>query len=140
MYLVITRMPGESYRTRLGSLLLYLCYVVWALINTLMCWFCTSALGLLFPRLGALTVVFFFFFFFFFFFIKPQKIESKSNQSNDVVIISTFIIMKWQTVLMQWYLQSYFFDASMTLTLRTKQTLQWCSDHYNNIVNHYNDV
>ena len=27
MYLVFTRMPGESYRRRLRSLLLYLCYV-----------------------------------------------------------------------------------------------------------------
>ena len=28
MYLVFTRMPGESYRRRRGSLLSYLCYVV----------------------------------------------------------------------------------------------------------------
>ena len=28
MYLVFTRMPGESDRRRLRSLLLYLCYVV----------------------------------------------------------------------------------------------------------------
>ena len=35
MYLVFTRMPGESYRRRLGSLLLYLCYVLRALINFL---------------------------------------------------------------------------------------------------------
>ena len=28
MYLVFTRMPGESYRRRLGSLLLYLSYVL----------------------------------------------------------------------------------------------------------------
>ena len=33
MYLVFTRMPGESYVFR-------------ALINSLVCWFCTSALGL----------------------------------------------------------------------------------------------
>ena len=31
----ITRMPGESYRRRLRSLLLYLCYVLRALINSL---------------------------------------------------------------------------------------------------------
>ena len=30
----------------LGSLLLYLGYVFWALINSLLCWFCTSTLGL----------------------------------------------------------------------------------------------
>ena len=39
MYLVFTRMPGESYRRRLMSLLVYLCYVFWALINSLVCWF-----------------------------------------------------------------------------------------------------
>ena len=46
MYLVFTRMPGESYIRRLRSLLLYLCYVFRALINSLVCWFCTSALSL----------------------------------------------------------------------------------------------
>ena len=35
MYLVFTRMPGESYRRRLSSLLLYLCDVFQALINSL---------------------------------------------------------------------------------------------------------
>ena len=45
MYLVFTRMPGESYRRRLRPLLLYLCDVFRALINSL-CRFCTSALGL----------------------------------------------------------------------------------------------
>ena len=35
MYLVFTRMPGESYRKRFKSLLLYLCYVFRALINSL---------------------------------------------------------------------------------------------------------
>ena len=37
MYLVFTRMPGESYRRRLRSLLLCLCYVFRALINSLVC-------------------------------------------------------------------------------------------------------
>ena len=37
MYLAFTRMPGESYRRRLRSLLLYLCYVFRALINSLVC-------------------------------------------------------------------------------------------------------
>ena len=45
VYLVCTRMPGESYRRLLGSLLC-LCDVFRALINSLVCWFCTSALGL----------------------------------------------------------------------------------------------
>ena len=33
MYLVSTRMPGESYRMRFRSLLLYLCHVFGALIT-----------------------------------------------------------------------------------------------------------
>ena len=33
MYLVFTRMPGESYRRRLMSLLLYLCYVINSLVS-----------------------------------------------------------------------------------------------------------
>ena len=37
MYLVFTRMPGESYRRRLGSLFLCLCDVFRALINSLVC-------------------------------------------------------------------------------------------------------
>ena len=40
-----TCMPGEDYRRQLGSLL-YLRYVFRALINSLVCWFCMSALGL----------------------------------------------------------------------------------------------
>ena len=46
MYLVFTRMPGESYRRRLRSLLLRLCDILPALINSLACGFCTSALDL----------------------------------------------------------------------------------------------
>ena len=34
---VYARMSGETNRRRLGSLLLYLCYVVRALINSLVC-------------------------------------------------------------------------------------------------------
>ena len=37
MHLVFTRMPGESYRRRLKSLLLYLCYVFRALVISLVC-------------------------------------------------------------------------------------------------------
>ena len=37
VYLVFTRMPGEGYSRRLRSLLLYLCYVFRALINSLVC-------------------------------------------------------------------------------------------------------
>ena len=35
MYLVFTCMPGESYRRRLRSLSLHLCYLFRALINSL---------------------------------------------------------------------------------------------------------
>ena len=45
VYLVFTRMPDESDRWRLRSLLLYLCYVFRALIISPVCRFCTSALG-----------------------------------------------------------------------------------------------
>ena len=37
MYLVFTRMPGESYCRRLRSSVLYLCYVFRALISSLVC-------------------------------------------------------------------------------------------------------
>ena len=37
MYFVLIRMPGESYRRRLRSLLLYLCQVFRALINSFVC-------------------------------------------------------------------------------------------------------
>ena len=40
IYLVFfTSMPGENYRRRLRSLLLYVCYVHRALITSLVCWF-----------------------------------------------------------------------------------------------------
>ena len=39
MYLVFIHMPGKSYHRRLGSLLLCLCEVFQALINSLMCLF-----------------------------------------------------------------------------------------------------
>ena len=39
MYLVFTRMPGESYRRRLRSLLLRLCDVFRVLITSLVCRF-----------------------------------------------------------------------------------------------------
>ena len=42
MYLVLTRMPGESYRRRLRSLLLCLCDVFQTLINSLVCCFDTD--------------------------------------------------------------------------------------------------
>ena len=40
MYPVFTHVLGESYRRRRKSLLLYLCYVYRALINSLVFWFC----------------------------------------------------------------------------------------------------
>ena len=45
MYLVFARMPGESCRRQLQFLLL--CGdIFWVLINSLVCWFCRSTLGL----------------------------------------------------------------------------------------------
>ena len=46
MYLVFRCMPGENYRRRIRSILLYLCDVIRALINSLVSWLCTSALSL----------------------------------------------------------------------------------------------
>ena len=43
MYLVFTRMLGESYRRRLRSLLVYLCDVFRALINSLARCFCDDS-------------------------------------------------------------------------------------------------
>ena len=40
-------MPGKSYHRRLRSLLLRLCDVFQALINSFVCWFCRGALGLI---------------------------------------------------------------------------------------------
>ena len=40
MYLVLTRMPGESCCRWHRSLWPWLCDVFWALINSLVCWFC----------------------------------------------------------------------------------------------------
>ena len=39
VFLVFTCMPGESYFRQLRSLLLYLCNIIWALMNSLVCWF-----------------------------------------------------------------------------------------------------
>ena len=44
MYLVLTRVPGVSYRRRLRSLMLCLCDVFRALINSLVCWYCPKSL------------------------------------------------------------------------------------------------
>ena len=38
MYLVFTCMPGESYHRWLRSLLLFLGYVFWVVVNSLVCW------------------------------------------------------------------------------------------------------
>ena len=52
MYLVFTRKPGESYRRRLRSLLLHLCDVFRALINSLVCWKCLEVIDLKESREG----------------------------------------------------------------------------------------
>ena len=46
MYTAFTCMPGESYHRRLRSLLLCLCGIFRALINSLVCWFCMRTLDL----------------------------------------------------------------------------------------------
>ena len=58
MYLVFTRMPGESYRKQLRSSLLSLCDDFRALINLVLLLFFSCVLSL------SLSLSFFFFFFF----------------------------------------------------------------------------
>ena len=53
-------MPGESYRWRLRSLLLCLCYVFRALINSLVCWFLSATARLFLPTRGPTPLFFFF--------------------------------------------------------------------------------
>ena len=57
MYLVFTHMPGESYSRQLGSLSLCLCDVSGVLINSLVCLFCTSNLGLILFQISELKVL-----------------------------------------------------------------------------------
>ena len=45
MYLVFTRMAGETYHRRLRSLLLYLCYIFRALYNSFVCSFVQRTTG-----------------------------------------------------------------------------------------------
>ena len=58
MYLVFTRMPGKSYGRRLRSLLC-LCDVSRALITSLACWFCLSALGLVLFQIAITSIAVF---------------------------------------------------------------------------------
>ena len=44
--LYFTHLPGESYRRRLGSSSLYLCYVLRSLITSLVCWALSLRRGL----------------------------------------------------------------------------------------------
>ena len=78
MYLVFTRMPGENYRRRLGTLLLYLCYVFPGLIN--------GSAERRFFSLNHQNQFFVFLFVFVFFFrnaIIPLKKISKKTQSSQ---------------------------------------------------------
>ena len=52
MYLLFTCMPGENYHKQLRPLLLYLYYVPWMLINSLVCWFCIKSIMLSFHVLS----------------------------------------------------------------------------------------
>ena len=56
MYLVFTLVPGGSYRRRLRSLLLGLCDVSQVPINSVVCGFCTGALGLVLFQMLPLEV------------------------------------------------------------------------------------
>ena len=59
IYLVFTRMLRESNSRRLRSLLLYLWDIFRALIHSLVCWLCTSALGLVLFQIRSIYCLFF---------------------------------------------------------------------------------
>ena len=46
-----------SYHRQLRSLFLYLCDIFWALINSLVCWVCTSTLGLVLFQIFTVIIV-----------------------------------------------------------------------------------
>ena len=56
--LLFTCMPGERYHIGNRSMALRLCDVFLMLINSLVCWLCTSTLGLiLFPVINVIVIV-----------------------------------------------------------------------------------
>ena len=84
MYLVFTRMPCESYRRRLiRSLLLYLCYVFWALINSLVCWFSSPCLSKVLAACTSWTAWFL-----------TSFIHAGTKQSSSKVKASGWLILK----------------------------------------------
>ena len=78
-YLVVTRIPGESYHRQLRSLLLCLCDVSRALINSLACWFCTCALGLVLFQICLFTALFWLVVFF----VKKRAWSDGNGYFND---------------------------------------------------------
>ena len=82
MYLVFTRKPGESYRRRLRSLLLYLSYVFRTLINSLVCRLFSSL-----------------FFIYIHIYVKnTTKKEKLKRRKITIIIIITMIIIVFNAV------------------------------------------
>ena len=92
-YLVFTHMPGTSYYRQLGSLL-YVRYIFRALINSLVCWFCTSTLGLIWFQMsikitsGLGTAGFILF----------SKISFRNNQTLADVLCVKWVHFKLQNI------------------------------------------
>ena len=87
MYLVFTCMQGESYRMRLRSLLLCSCDVFRALINSIVCWLCTSALGLVLfqivtERLGKIVYIY-----------TEKADQSYTQQQKSILVLWVSIVM-----------------------------------------------
>ena len=104
MYLVL---PGESYRRRLRSLLLYLCDIFWALINSLVFWCHSFQLQQYLQSIRAVVIANHSYFFFSFF---PSVMYFKdwsavSNRQCPVTLPSPIlndekcpVTLPWRTV------------------------------------------
>ena len=89
MYLVFTRMPTESYRRRLRPLLLYLCYVFRAQINSLVGRLNTSALGLVLFQI----------------YVEPSLSQVNHSQKSHRVFV--YCWQKWGNIDQKEYLPQY---------------------------------
>ena len=128
IYLVFTRLPGESYRRRFRSLLLCMCGVFRALFNSLVCWFCVlrklahldeyAARGRASSRerkISELALQLHFFSFFSFFFFLVNNIPLAFTSSLKVGSVNDF----------QWLPYNYRMYIIMYTTIITRQRFLW---------------
>ena len=133
--LVFTRMPRESNSRRLRSLLLYLCDVFRALIHSLVCWLCTSALGLVLFQIHSIYCNF-----------PPpltscvltssasmQTLTSNSVFSTFFLVLNLMIYFGNAQLLVQTLTeQGFFFSRRLSRTSRSTYWLPW--DRFSNIL------